>query len=499
MTVLTLPTWPWNLVRDLASAHSVKLWLVGGAVRDLLLGRPVHDWDFAVDRRAMELARAVADALDGHFFPLDEERGTARVVLKSGGQASTDLDFARLRGEGLWADLAARDFTINAMAVDVRGQLVDPLGGLADLDAGCIRGTRRTVFTDDPVRLLRGPRLERELGFRMEHLTEGWVRADAPLLVGAAAERVRDELSRGLAVPVASQFVRRMDRLEMLTHILPEVAQLQGVEQSHPHRFDAWRHTLSAIDIVDGVVATATGEPLPAALEACAEVPAFAWSELIRRMGQFAGPVRSHMAVVASADRDRLLLLRLAALLHDVGKARTRSRDHDAGDLYSGHELRGRETAVSRLRALRFSRSEVSRVGSMVAAHLRPGQLAREERITRRVIYRYFRDTGDVGVDTVLLSLSDYLATWGANLRESCWARRLDVAELLLFHYFECPEGTVNPRLPVDGHDLLDVLDLEPGPEIGRLLDLLREAAAVGEIGTREEALTLARDSVESS
>ena len=499
MTVLTLPMWPWNLLRDFASAHSVKLWLVGGAVRDLLLGRPIHDWDFAVDKGSMELARAVADALDGHFFPLDEERGTARVVLKSGRQASTNLDFTRLRGEGLCADLAARDFTINAMAVDVRGQLVDPLGGLADLDAGCIRGTRRTVFADDPVRLLRGPRLERELGFRMEHLTEGWVRADAPLLANAAAERVRDELSRGLAVPAASQLVRRMSRLGLLTHILPEVAELQRIEHSDPHRFDVWRHTLNAIDIVDGVVATITGEPLPAESEACAEVPASAWGELIRRMGHFAGPVRSHLALVASADRDRLLLLRLAALFHDVGKAQTRSRDHDARDRYSGHELRGGETAASRLRSLRFSRGEVSRVGSMVAAHLLPGQLAREERVTRRAIYRYFRDTGDVGVDTVLLSLSDHLAARGEDLRERCWARRLDVAELLLFHYFERPEETVNPQLPVDGHDLMDVLELEPGPEIGRLLDLLREAAAAGEIGTREEAITLARETVGSS
>lgn len=134
-----------------------------------------------------------------------------------------------------------------------------------------------------------------------------------------------------------------------------------------------------------------------------------------------------------------------------------------------------------------------------MAAHLLPGQLAREERVTRRAIYRYFRDTGDVGVDTVLLSLSDHLATRGADLRERCWARRLDVAELLLFHYFERPEETVNPQLPVDGHDLMDVLELEPGPEIGRLLDLLCEAAAAGEIGTREEAITLARETLGSS
>lgn len=499
MTVLRLPKWPWNLVRDLASAHSVRLWLVGGAVRDLLLDRPVHDWDFAVDDGAMELARAVADSLDGYFFPLDDERGTARVVLKAGPRSATDLDFARLRGKTLASDLARRDFTINAMAVDESGQLVDPLGGRADLEEGGIRGTSRTVFKDDPVRLLRAVRLERELGFRMEHVTESWVRADAALLAGAAAERVRDELARGLSVPAAAPFIQRLAQLDVLNHVLPEVAQLHGVEQSLPHRFDVWRHTLRVLDTVDGVVAAVTGEPLPAGSDALAEIPAIAWGTLTRRMGQFAGFLRSHLAFTVSAGRDRLLLLRLGALFHDIGKPHTQTEDDETCVHFYGHEGRGGQDAAARMRKLRFSGSEVSWVGRMVAAHLRPAQLAREDRVTRRAVYRYFRDIGDAGVDAVLLGLADHLATWGPNLKEGRWARCLDVAERLLFHYFEHPQEILDPQLPVDGNDLMEALDLGPGPEIGRLLELLREAAAVGEIDTREDAILLARESIGSS
>jgi len=494
--LLRLPEWPCNLVRDLADARFTRVWLVGGAVRDLLLSRPVHDWDFAVDDGAMELARAVADVLDGHFFPLDDKRGTARVVLRTGRASPTDLDFARLRGEDLKADLFGRDFTINAMAVDDKRHLVDPLEGRADLVAQRIRGTRRATFADDPVRLLRGVRLERELQFRIEPLTEDWIRADAPLLVNAAAERIRDEVVRGLGLPAASSFIQRLDQLEILAHIFPEITRLQGVEQSHPHRFDVWAHTLRVLDNVDGVVATVMGEPLPAESDAFAEIPGAAWGELTRRIGQFAESVRRHFSVVVSAGRDRLLLLRLAALLHDVGKPQTRCENDDARTHFHGHESRGSRGAAVRMRALRFSSSEVSRVRRMVAAHLRPAQLAREDRVTRRAIYRYFRDTGDAGVDTVLLSLADHLATWGPNLRESRWARRLDVAELLLFHYFERTEETVDPQLPVDGNDLMEELELTPGPEIGRLLDLLREAVAAAEVSTREEALALARESV---
>ena len=149
---------------------------------------------------------------------------------------------------------------------------------------------------------------------------------------------------------------------------------------------------------------------------------------------------------------------------------------------------------AARLQKLRFSRAEVRRVARIVKEHLRPAHLTREATVTRRAIYRYFRDTGDAGVDVVLLSLADHLATWGPHLREERWIRRLDVAELLLHHYFERPQETVAPQLPVDGHDLMRELGVGPGPGIGRALDAIREAVAAGEISSREDALTLAAE-----
>jgi putative nucleotidyltransferase with HDIG domain len=222
------------------------------------------------------------------------------------------------------------------------------------------------------------------------------------------------------------------------------------------------------------------------------DVPTAAWADLARVIGQFAEDLRAHLAVLVSGGRDREMLLKLAALLHDIGKPRTRSLDDDGCIHFYNHEPVGARMAVARLRKLRFSRAAVQRVGVTVRGHLRPAHLARGEKLTRRAIYRYFRDAGDAGVDTLLLSLADHLATWGPNLREERWMRRLEVAELLLHHYFERRAETLAPELPVDGHDLMRELDLEPGPEIGLLLDAIREAVAAGEIATREEALRLA-------
>lgn len=496
MNAIRVPEWPWRVVQDLARERAIDVWLVGGAVRDLLLRRPLHDWDFAVDRDALALARVVGDALGGAFFPLDTQRGTGRVVLETEKGELLELDFSLLRGPTLEADLAGRDFTINAMGLDEDCRLVDPLGGKADLEAHLIRATHREVFSDDAVRLLRAARMEIELGFQTERVTETWIREDAPLLTRPAAERVRDELVRGLAVSGASGFVRRLDELELVPHVLPELVLLKGVRQSHPHRFDVWRHTLHVLEAVESVVGVLTGPGLPPGSRALRAIPAPAWSELERRMGEFSSAIERHLAARVCGRRDRLLLVKLGALLHDVGKPETRSVDESGHVHFYGHESLGATKAASRMRALRFSRDEVLQVRTMTEAHLRPAHLARGERLTRRAVYRYFRDTGDAGVDTVLLSLADHLATWGPNVREQRWMRRLEVAELLLYHYFEQPEQSVSPRLPIDGHDLIRVLDLEPGPEIGRLLDILREAVAAGEVETREEILDLARDSV---
>jgi putative nucleotidyltransferase with HDIG domain len=490
MATVRLPEWPWRVVRRLAGQRGVRVWLVGGAVRDVLLARPVHDWDFAVDRDALGLARTVADAMGGAYFPLDAERGAGRVVLMAADEPRLELDFAALRGADLETDLSARDFTINALALDDMGMVVDPTGGQADLAAGRVRATSEWAFWDDPVRLLRAVRVAAELGFEIEPRTAAWVRRDASLLAFPAAERVRDELVRLLAIEGAAAHLERLDEFGLLAPVVPEMEPLKQVTQSPPHRFDVWRHTLLVADALECVVAAATGGDV--GLPELADPPPAAWGDLARVLGQFAGDVTAHLAVEVSGGRDRAVLLKLATLLHDVGKPKTRSQGEDGRVHFYNHELAGARIAAERLESLRFSRDEVDRAWVIVGQHLRPAHLARAGRVTPRAVYRYFRATSCAGVDVVLLSLADHLATWGPNLDEQRWAQRLDVAETLLLHWFERHEQTVAPPPLVTGDDLMAELGLEAGPEIGRLLEAVREAQAAGEVTTREQALALA-------
>jgi putative nucleotidyltransferase with HDIG domain len=489
MIMIQPPDWPCGIVRDLARDRVTQIWIVGGAVRDLMMGRPVRDWDFAVDGDAMGLARAVGDALGGAFFALDQERETARVVLQTDGQTPMVLDFALLRGDDLNADLADRDFSINAMALGQGDMLIDPLDGRSDLRRGEIRATSQHAFISDPVRLLRATRLARELGFTIEPETEGWIRRDAALLNQSAAERLRDEFTRGVTVDGASRFLQRLEDLDLLVHVVPELDPLKGVTQSHPHRLDVWQHTLTVMDALEAVVGCITGDPGQSDSGRSFDIPPGMWTDVPRVLHQFSEELRDHLGAIVGGDRDRGLLLKLGALVHDVGKPQTRCEGNDGRIHFYHHDSIGARMAASRMRALRFSRSEVQHVAAIVKGHMRPANLARAEKVTPRAIFRYFRDTGDAGVETLLLSLADHLATWGPNLDEQRWLRRLEVAELLLHHYFERRLETVDPRLPVDGNDLMRALNLQQGPEIGLLLDALREAVAAGEIDTRAEAL----------
>jgi putative nucleotidyltransferase with HDIG domain len=486
---VNLPDWPWQTVRQTAEERGVRAWPVGGAVRDVLLGRPLHDWDFAVDRGAMKLARAVADTLGGAYYPLDEERDTGRVVLVGRDGVRLDLDFAALRGGSLETDLLARDFTVNALALDEAGGVIDVARGLDDLEAECVRAVSDQAFQDDPLRLLRAVRLEADLGFQIEPQTADWMRRDADLLAGPSAERVRDEFVRLFSMPGAAISLERLDEFGLLNFLLPEMELLKGVEQSPPHRHDVWRHTLAIVDVLEGVVAVATGGDVEPVLT---DVPQAAWGDLARVLGQFAVNVSSHLAVEVSSGRDRMQVLKLATLLHDVGKPKTQSEGDGRIHFYN-HDLVGAQIAAARLQELRFSRDEVERVRTIVGAHLRPAHLACVDDFTRRAIYRFFRATSCGGVDVVLLALADHLATWGPDLQEERWARRLEVAETLLTHWFDHYEETVEPPPLVTGGELITELGLKPGPQVGRLLRALQEAQAAGEVQSREEALGLAR------
>ncbi len=467
-------------------ARHVEFYLVGGYVRDRLLGRPSHDADFAVAGEALKLAREVADRFGGHFFPLDEERDTGRAVFRDEEGEPFFVDFARLQGEDIVADLALRDFTIDAIALDpsdpAEPRLIDPHGGRGDLRAGLVRAVSETAFRDDPLRTLRAVRLAAELGMAIEPRTEALLREAAPLIGRVSAERVRDELCKIVAQPGAADHLRYLDQLGLLPLLIPEVEPMKGLEQPPPHHLDVFEHSLETVRWLEAVVKGLKEKVEEEALALVSE-----------RLGSLAPRLTAHLARPTSGGRTRQTMLKLAALLHDVGKPATRSLDEEGRVHFFGHGEKGAAMAAAILRRLRFSAGEVRLMRTITAHHMRPMQMARQEALTKRAIYRFFRDTGEAGVDTLLLYLADHLATWGPHLRASRWERRVEFVASLLEDYYLRRREVISPPKLLNGRDLMRELGLEEGPRIGQLLEAVREAQVEGKVRTREEALAFAR------
>jgi poly(A) polymerase len=477
-----------------------KVWLVGGAVRDALLNRRTQDFDFAVEGDALRASRKAADALHAAFYPLDAERDVGRVILTRD-EARLTLDFARLRGpdpsalpsvagQGIAADLAARDFTLNAMAVglDDLETLIDPLNGEADLRAKIIRACSPQSIADDPIRGIRAIRLAAQLDFRIDRDTRAAIRAQAGALAQTSPERRRDEFIHCLGSPRAAASLRALDLLGLLKHLAPEVLSLKGVTQSPPHELDAWEHTLATLARLDEVLdVLGSVHDVDAASDLTLGLVSL-------RLGRFRGQLFEHLGQLLSGDRPARWLLMLVALLHDIGKPQTRTVEPTGRIRFLNHEAIGAEMAARRLARLHFSADEVKRAKTIIVHHMRPRQMSKDQPPTRRAIYRFFRDTREAGVDIVLLSLADFLAKSNAGPPpQDAWAGHLDVCAQLLGAYFERPGEAVSPPALITGHDLIAEFGLEAGPRIGSLLEAVREAQAAGEITDRVGALEYVR------
>ncbi|MBK8985240.1 MAG: HDIG domain-containing protein [Chloroflexi bacterium] len=475
-------------LRPFFAELDIPVYLVGGAVRDALLGRPGHDLDFVVPDQAIRLAFKVADFLHRPAYVLDQERDAGRVVLR---EADTTLDFSRFRGPDLAADLQDRDFTVNAMALPAtavtQAALVDPHGGLADLAARRLRLVQPEALAHDPVRALRAIRQCLTLDLSLTPETGAAVRAAAPLLSQASIERVRDELLKLFNTAVPHQALSDMWQLGVLAEVLPEIAALDGVAQSPPHLFAVLPHTVQVLRWL-ALVETAVVSQIP--------TPDDSLHIAQQALAPYAPHLAEHLARPVDGSLDGRVLLRLGALFHDVGKKATQTIEADGRIRFLGHDGVGAAMANGRLRQLCLSNQAIKHVEVIVAGHMRPLQLAGTAGLpSRRAIYRYFQATQTAGLDIGLLSLADHLATYDGPGPMEIWAHLVNVVARLLRHYFDHHADTIAPPPLLDGHELARQLQLKPGPEIGRLLRLIREAQAAGEIHSREEALALAWDS----
>lgn len=448
------------------------LYLVGGAVRDWMLGRPVADYDVVVFGDPARLARKLARARGLHPFRLGKgDMAVYRVV-----DGKTIYDFASLQGTCLEDDLKRRDFTINAMAYDLTSRsVIDPLGGRRDLQSRRIAVVSQAALKSDPLRMLRAFRLAAGLGFHIAPQTAEWIREAAWRIGESAPERVTAELFRLLAVSPSTPYVRQAVNTGLLTRVIPEMGACSGCGQNAYHRGDVLAHSLDTYEALEWVL-----------------------SDLHRLWPDCVEPdcIRPNCVQVVAAylaAKQRRTLLKWTALLHDLGKPATRRRDRSGRLRFIGHEIAGARIAEAITARLRMSNQQSAYIVRMVKGHLYFPHLFRAHEkgaLTSKAILRFIRKYGEDIIGLVILGVADQAAK-SPSVQASV-ERFIAFGHMVLARYV----GDVRPKMEtprlLTGHDLIRHFHMKPSKLIGKVLNRIEEARLEGHIHTRGEAIRLA-------
>jgi putative nucleotidyltransferase with HDIG domain len=457
-----------GLARRALAEGSVDVWIAGGAVRDAALGQPVTDLDLAVAGDPAAVAKTVAAEGDGHAFELSAEFATWRAVARD---RSWQVDATALRGETIEADLAARDFTLGAVAVPLAGgDPIDPFGGLGDLERRLLRVVAEESFRSDPLRLLRAVRLAADLGLTVDPGTVALARSEAALAAEAAGERQLAELRRTIGGPDPMRGLALLDELGLTPVVLPELEALRGVEQGPNHHLDVHGHTLAVLEQTLAVE-----------------------SDLERFAGARAAETRELLDEPLADEMSRGTALRFGALLHDIGKPATRG-ERDGYVTFIGHDSVGAEIVAGICHRLRASGRLTRHLQGLTLHHLRLGFMVHEAPLPRRRVHEYLRATEPVAADVTLLTVADRLSARGSGpfATEEAIEAHLSLARQMLAAALDWHlEGPPEPLLR--GDDLAAELGISPGPELGELLAEIEAAQYAGEVSTREQALDRAR------
>ncbi len=453
------------------------VYLAGGTVRDLVLGRRSHDVDLVVPERSHEWAQNLADAIGGAYVPLGDE-DAARVVYRS-----QVIDFSSFR-EGavtIEEDLAKRDLTINAMAICItpflRGDTVDdasvilfdPCAGLHDLQAGLIRCAAVEIFHSDPLRMLRAYRFSAVLGFDIEERTGSWIQEFCGQVVRCAPERIYYEFRLILESDACAGVIGAMAQSGMLWALFPELEKGVGMQQPASHHLDVFAHSLETLRCLEEIL-----------LDPC------------RGFSKKYPEVENWLAV-----ENRRVLLKWAALFHDVGKTLTNVVDHsrDGKITFYNHDRKGRDLFAEIAARLRMSSVDRRHVEQLIGLHMRPfhlGNAAREDVLSIRACSRLIRKAGDVLAGLFLLALADTMAGKGDNRPLELEQELEGVLDRVLYVQRENVTPVLQAPPLLNGNDLIQHLKLQPGPAFKTILAAVQEAQIEGTVQTKEEALSLA-------
>ncbi|MBU1168127.1 MAG: HD domain-containing protein [Proteobacteria bacterium] len=439
-------------------------YIVGGCIRDILTRRVPGDYDFVVLDNPRQFAMKIGEKTHGQVITLGKSGLTLyRVVSPTG-----IFDVSPVSGSSITEDLSRRDFTINAMAVDLHsGQLIDPFSGRADIENKKIRMVSNHSFNDDPIRLLRAYRLGALLGFDIEPLTENAITRDKALIVRSAGERIHAELIKIFETRHSFTYVKQMFQRGLMFNIFPELEALPACHQNRYHDFNVFDHTLYAYDHLETV---------------------------LNNLDEFVPELQKNRLRL----QHNIALLKYAILLHDIGKPPCMSEKNGLIHFF-GHETQGAIMAEDICTRLKFSGYEKKYTGFIIRHHLHPLFLFSNKNPKtdiKKAKTKFFITCGDKSPDILLHAYADFMAKKkDRNLPENDAFKQF--TQEMIRDYFTDFVPVKNEKRMLTGKDLIHEFRIQPSPLFKTILDQVEESRLSGRIHSRGEALTMARHILE--
>ena len=440
------------------------IYLVGGTVRDFLLGKNSYDRDLIViDEDAKTFSEKLAEFFDATFITLDNENKIYRLVLPD---KINYLDVTNALENSLERDLMRRDLTINSIAVNLKTfETVDICGGITDLQHGVLNCINEHNFVDDPLRLLRVYRFQSILGFELSHSVIEAVCKYSDLIEKPAVERINYELIRLFSGAFAFKALLNMDKTWLLEKIFPIVKELKQVPPNTHHHLDLFNHSIETVKQLSGIYANSSPE------------------------------VKEHMNVVDFGGASRIAHLKLAAFLHDIGKFSTWSIEEETGrHRFIKHDDVGAKMVVGLLRKMCFSNKQIEYISSMIKHHMYPSQVMSAPEINDKIMMRYIRKMDKNSIDTILLSQADRLSARGDAVSDEMVEENLTNLNRLLNFYLSVKDTLVPLPKLLTGNDVMQILNIKPSPYLGEVMDALHEAQILGDVADVDTAIVFVKN-----
>lgn len=489
-----LPEEHWDVITCallVAEQMGTCAYIAGGFVRDLFLNIVSDDIDMAVSADPFTYGIALANALGGRFVPLHEEPRTARVVKRYHNKI-LQLDITAIRTT-LEDDLLNRDFTVNSMAIPVEAmkrangfteavvQFPEALPCYDDLTRRIIRmhsGHEARLIKDDPLRMLRAFRFAAAFGFEIHESLLNAIKAHSSLILRSSWERIRDEFALTLQSQAGYRMLSLMDECNLLSQLLPELEDLKDVPAEGYHHLDGFRHSLETVRFAELLVSGT-------------EWIEDEWRDIGTALYDALKLHIEHYMQPLVERRTGLFALKMAALLHDIGKPLTMCRDEEGDLRFFKHDVVGAELAEQICMRLKLSKRETYLITQAVRRHMQPLWLARDKEPSERALRRFWmRDDERVGMTIILVSLVDMLATRGVEMTTEHIRDHMRVLLELIKVGERLKELKAYPKL-VNGHDVMKRYGIPQGPLVGKALRMVKEAQIAGRVKTREDALAL--------